>query len=111
MQNEATIWDAIFAREGIVFSHPHEDVLHLADMLLQHGAVRVLDVGCGSGGHVLSLCQRGLTVYGIDSAPTGIALTQQRLQEAGCQRISAKAIFLKACLLPTLVSMPYSLSR
>ncbi len=83
MQNEATIWDAIFVREGVVFSHPHEDVLHLADMLLQHGAKRVLDVGCGSGRHVLSLCQRGLTVYGIDSAPTGIALTQQRLQEAG----------------------------
>lgn len=83
MQNDATVWDAIFAREGVVFSHPHEDILYLADMLLQCGAQRVLDVGCGSGRHVLSLSQRGLTVYGVDSAPTGIALTRQQLEEAG----------------------------
>jgi len=73
----------VFVREGAVFSHPHEDILHLADMLLKHGAGRVLDVGCGSEQHVLSLSQQGLIVYCIDSAPTGVALTQQRLQEAG----------------------------
>jgi hypothetical protein len=34
MQDDSTVWNAIFAREGIVFSHPHDDVRHLADISL-----------------------------------------------------------------------------
>ena len=83
MQGDSTVWNAIFAREGIVFSHAHDDVPHLADLLIQRGAQTILDLGCGTGRHVLYFGQRGFTVYGIDSAPTGLALTQQRLRHAG----------------------------
>jgi SAM-dependent methyltransferase len=83
MQDDSTVWNAIFVREGIVFSHPHDDVPYLADLLTQRGAQTILDLGCGTGRHVLYFGQRGFTVYGIDSAPTGLVSTQQRLQHAG----------------------------
>ena len=83
MQGDSTVWNAIFAREGIVFSHPHDDVPHLADLFTQRGTQTILDLGCGTGRHVLYFGQRGFTVYGIDSAPAGLVATQQRLQHAG----------------------------
>ncbi len=81
MQDDSTVWNTIFAREGVVFLYPHDDIPRLTDMLIQLNAGTILDLGCGNGRHVLYFSRRGFTVYGIDSAPAGIALTQQRLQE------------------------------
>jgi SAM-dependent methyltransferase len=83
MQGDSTVWNAIFAREGIVFSRPHDDVPHLADLFTQRGTQTILDLGCGTGRHVLYFGQRGFTVYGIDTTPAGLIATQQRLQHAG----------------------------
>jgi len=83
MQGDSTVWDSIFAREGIVFSHPHDDIPYLADLFTRRGTQTILDLGCGTGRHVLYFGLRGFTVYGIDSAPTGLRLAQQQLQHAG----------------------------
>jgi SAM-dependent methyltransferase len=83
LQDNSTVWNAIFAREGIVFIDPHDDMPHLADLLSQHDAHTVLDLGCGTGRHVLYFGERGFDVYGIDSAAVGLTLTQRRLEEAG----------------------------
>ena len=83
MQGDSTVWDGIFAREGIVFSQPHEKMAQLADVLIQRNAHTLLDLGCGTGRHTLYFAQRGFTVHGIDSAATGIATTRQRLEQAG----------------------------
>ncbi len=83
MQGDSTVWNAIFAREGIVFSHPHDDMAQFADLLTQRGAHTLLDLGCGTGRHVLFFRERGFTVYGIDNATAGLLITQQLLDEAG----------------------------
>jgi SAM-dependent methyltransferase len=83
MQDDSTVWNAIFAREGIVFSHPHDGVRHLADIFTRRRTQTILDLGCGTGRHVLYFGGRGFTVYGIDSAPAALVSTQQRLQHAG----------------------------
>jgi SAM-dependent methyltransferase len=83
MQDDSTVWNAIFAREGVVFVDPHEDMPHVADLLSHRGAHTLLDLGCGTGRHVLYFGERGFEMYGIDSAVAGLASTQHRLQEAG----------------------------
>lgn len=40
---------------------------------------RLLDIGCGSGNHLLQLNKKGLDVSGIDASPYMISLARQRL--------------------------------
>ena len=82
MQDNSTTWNTIFAREGIVFAEPHEDMPHLADLLNQREAHTLLDLGSGTGRHTLYFAERGFDVHGIDNAAAGLASTQQRLEEA-----------------------------
>jgi SAM-dependent methyltransferase len=44
---------------------------------------RVLDVGCGTGEHVLMAAEAGLDATGIDIAPTAIRLAQAKARERG----------------------------
>lgn len=60
MQDNSTVWNSIYAREGIVFSHPFDDVRHLADLFSQHGTQTNLDLGCRIGWHVLDGREAGL---------------------------------------------------
>lgn len=49
---------------------------------------RILELGCGTGGHALELARRGYAVHGIDLSPRMIAQAQQRCAslatEAAC---------------------------
>ncbi len=85
MREPSQVWERMFAREGLVFTQPHEDAARLADLLHQRGAQTILDLGCGSGRHMLSFAQHHFTMYGIDVAPTGLALTRQQLAQAGLE--------------------------
>jgi SAM-dependent methyltransferase len=78
-----SVWNSIFAQEGLVFPEPHEDMPRFAEMLQRQGAGAVLDLGCGTGRHVLYLAERELRVSGVDSAPIALAMTRQRLEEEG----------------------------
>jgi SAM-dependent methyltransferase len=46
------------------------------------GAVRVLDVGCGTGGHAIELARRGHRVAGVDLSPHMIELARAKAQDA-----------------------------
>jgi cyclopropane fatty-acyl-phospholipid synthase-like methyltransferase len=60
---------------------PQPAFLELADAGALKG--RVLDVGCGTGEHVLMAAVRGLDATGIDAAPTAIAIAQAKARERG----------------------------
>src|SRR6185437_13020317 len=83
MVQQTTAWDAIFRQRGKVFTHPQEDMPALADALLARGATTILDLGCGTGRHVVYFAERSFTVSGLDSAPEGLRLTEQALRDAG----------------------------
>jgi cyclopropane fatty-acyl-phospholipid synthase-like methyltransferase len=83
MTAEPTAWDAIFRQRGKVFLRPQEDMAGLLDMVAGYGTRTLLDVGCGTGRHVVSFAQHGFSVSGLDSSPEGIRLTEQAVQEAG----------------------------
>jgi len=43
----------------------------------------VLDVGCGTGENALYLASRGHEVWGVDSAPSAIAIARRKAEERG----------------------------
>jgi SAM-dependent methyltransferase len=81
MEATATQWDEIFQRDGRVFFEPVPLVVQFAEMLKARGFVRVLDVGCGSGRHVVHMARTGLEVYGLDNSSAALRLTSEWLAE------------------------------
>jgi SAM-dependent methyltransferase len=79
MQENTNPWDNLFQNEGKVFVEPHEDLPGIVKALKDVNAKRVLDLGSGSGRHVIYLAKHGFLVYGLDSSPEGVALTNEWL--------------------------------
>ena len=83
MTERAVAWNEIFKQQGKFFREPHEDMPMVGDLLEEHRATRVLDLGCGTGRHVVYLVRRGFSVCGLDSSPEGLRVARQWLGEEG----------------------------
>ena len=83
MDSEPTQWEKIFRQDGRVFPEPRPRVVRFTELLLELGLHTVLDLGCGTGRHVIHMAAKGLRVSGSDNAPTALKLTRQWLKEAG----------------------------
>jgi SAM-dependent methyltransferase len=78
-------WDEIFAREGRVFLEPHEDMPKMGQMLKHRGGSTVLDLGCGTGRHVVYPAENGFSVFGLDNSSEGMEATRQWLADEGLE--------------------------
>jgi cyclopropane fatty-acyl-phospholipid synthase-like methyltransferase len=76
-------WDEIFKEQGAFFGEPHEDMPTIVELLKRKGSRTVLDLGSGSGRHVVYLAKCGFSVYGLDSSPEGIEITRNWLKREG----------------------------
>jgi len=74
-------WDKIFKQYGKFFTKPQEDIPRIAKLFKKKDVKRVLDLGCGSGRHVIYLTKHGFDVYGIDIAPRGIKIAKEWLKK------------------------------
>jgi cyclopropane fatty-acyl-phospholipid synthase-like methyltransferase len=72
-------WDTIFRESGRVFLQPQEDMPSFADLLHTRGATTLLDLGSGTGRHIIFFARHGFTVSGFDESTQGIAQTQEWL--------------------------------
>jgi hypothetical protein len=53
------------------------------ELLGEVRGVRILDVGCGEGGHTRELAARGARVVGVDGSPRLVAIARSRAAAAG----------------------------
>lgn len=74
-------WESIFKKNGRVFYQPHEDMGKVIKLMKKEGVKRVLDLGCGSGRHVVLLSEEGFDVYGMDNAESGLRQCRKWLKE------------------------------
>lgn len=86
-------WDDIFAKKGKTFTKPHPDMERLASLFSENGVRRILDLGCGTGRHLIFFLKKGFDVYGLDGSPNGLEITKNWLAEENlsseliCQKI------------------------
>lgn len=81
MPQETNPWNEIFKQQGKVFLEPHEDMPGIVRFLSEQGARKILDLGSGSGRHVLYLAKCGFSVSGLDNSPEGIEITRDSLRK------------------------------
>ncbi|TFF68239.1 class I SAM-dependent methyltransferase [Candidatus Thorarchaeota archaeon] len=53
------------------------------DVLKKHDAQRILDVGCGSGRHLVYLAEQGFDAFGFDSSPQAVKMASAWLDDRG----------------------------
>ena len=84
MNSSANVWDAWNEHGGP--KYPHEKVIQFCFRNYprdQRSCVRALDVGCGSGVHVVFLASEGFQTTGIDISNVGISNVHQRVNSLG----------------------------
>lgn len=74
-------WDDIFREKGFVFTEPHHWMQNLVQHFREHKVNRTLDLGCGTGRHLVYLAKQGFEMYGFDSSPRAISLAKEWLEE------------------------------
>jgi SAM-dependent methyltransferase len=83
----SNVWNEIFNKDGHVFQDTHRSIPAFVRLLQEIGGDTVLDLGCGTGRHVVYLAQQGLRVFGFDYALTGLRLTQAWLASENLQAV------------------------
>lgn len=68
-----------------IFRIPHRDLPKFVELLKSVDGKDVLDLGCGTGRHVIALAREGFRVFGLDIVETAIEVAKERLQEEGLE--------------------------
>ncbi|NIV34330.1 MAG: methyltransferase domain-containing protein [Anaerolineae bacterium] len=76
-------WEAIYRTDGQVYSEPFPRFGEVVDAFRARGCSLVLDIGCGSGRHVVHFAKQGFRALGLDISPTGLRLAQAWMREEG----------------------------
>jgi SAM-dependent methyltransferase len=71
-------WEKIY-RDGRSISKFHQEIENISNLLVRNECKRILDLGCGTGRHLIYLAEKGFELYGLDSSPTGLAVILQKL--------------------------------
>ena len=74
-------WDKIFKKEGKVFENVQEDIPKITQLLRKKRVKKILDLGCGSGRHLVYLAKKGFDVYGFDISEHGIKIAGDWLKK------------------------------
>jgi SAM-dependent methyltransferase len=77
-------WDRIFRDErNVLRKEPQEGMSEVVRLFEKKDVKRVLDLGCGTGRHLVYLAKRHFDVYGIDIAEHGMKLSKEWLRVEG----------------------------
>ena len=90
---EQQFFDRHYALHGVEslngFYELSASLRHFRSLLYRDCAGRkVLEYGCGPGGHAFSLAERGATVTGIDISATAIEMAEARARQLGTARLT-----------------------
>jgi len=74
-------WDKIFKKHGKVFVDPDENMPRVIKLFKKRGVKRILDLGCGTGRHVIYFAKQGFEVYGVDISEEALKITRNWLKK------------------------------
>lgn len=74
-------WNNIFEKQGKVFTEVQEDIPKIAKLFKKNKIKKILDLGYGTGRHVIYFVKNGFDVYGIDISKEGLEITENWLKK------------------------------
>jgi len=74
-------WEKIFEEKGHIFVNPHPDMSRLTKIFQNEDVKRILDLGCGTGRHLVHFSREGFEVSGFDASKTAIDLAVKWLKD------------------------------
>lgn len=80
-----TAWEQHYLENGRFHNDPHPMLRAAINMFKVHNVKTVVDLGCGSGRHLVPLAEEGFDVQGIDFSPSAVDLAQKWLMEKGLE--------------------------
>ncbi len=75
-------WERLYAKGEFLELEIHPEMLAQMERFKSRGVKRILDLGCGSGRHMVFLAKAGFEMFGMDIAPSGLCATLQALAKA-----------------------------
>lgn len=85
-----TEWNHVLLYPEYAPEKPDEKVVNIVKLLRRRKALKVLDLGCGAGRHVVYMASQGFETHGVDISKTGLRKSKERLKER-----SLKAFLVK----------------
>ena len=76
-------WDKFYNKRGRFFLMPHEYMGKVIRRFNELNIRRIIDLGCGSGRHLVYLADKGFFVDGIDFSPSAVELARKWLNQRG----------------------------
>ncbi len=70
-----------FKRKGKIWVKPQEDIPKIIKKWKKEGIKKILDLGCGTGRHLVYLAKNGFETYGFDISREGIRIASKWLRE------------------------------
>jgi len=74
-------WNDIFTEKGKFFTEPHDGIERITTIFQENKVTKILDLGCGTGRHLIFFSKKGFEMYGFDASPKAISLSNQWLSE------------------------------
>ena len=74
-------WNEIFTKKGIVFTEPHGEMERITTLFRENKVNKILDLGCGTGRHLIFFSKKCFETYGFDASPKALSLANQWLEE------------------------------
>ena len=75
-----TEWNRVLLRPEYALEEPDEILVKVVKFLRKRKILKVLDLGCGAGRHVVYMASQTFEVYGVDISETGLKMTKERLK-------------------------------
>ncbi|MEM3770437.1 MAG: class I SAM-dependent methyltransferase [Candidatus Bathyarchaeia archaeon] len=85
-----TEWNHILRRPEYAPEEPDELIINITKSLRKRKALKVLDLGCGAGRHVVYMAMQFFEAYGADISETGLKKTRERLRANGLNAFLVK---------------------
>ena len=83
--NSDEIWNEIYKKHGFRAKYPDENLIRFISTKFRNvpdkKSLKVLDLGCGPGRHIIFLANQKFSVYGIDASETAIKMAKNFIEE------------------------------
>jgi len=82
--------ESVFEKYGLLYDHFYEkkdyasEVSYVLEILKKHSQIEInnlLDIGCGSGGHIVEFIKLGYNVDGVDPSKNMLQLAEKKVSE------------------------------